>query len=540
MTEGRNLSLDVPFDRRTIPLLMRRQAALLGPKELAICESRNITFEGACLAASSRAHQLAHGGVNTGHRVLIMGPNGAELIEWILGTVWRGAVAVPVNPRLRGRQLAHVLSHSDPYLALVEKEFLPVVLDALAGVDGGLRQIWVYGGSRSRATVASTVKNTVPVSGVPETDGTMDSHVAQPGDTAFILYTSGTTGLPKGVCCPHAQFYWWARLISDHLAISEEDRLYTTLPLCHTNAISTLCQALLTGSTAVFGERFSASSFMPTLAETGATVTYMMGAMAKILLDQPRSSADRAHRVRLALSPATPRDTVLEFQERFGIRLVEGYGSTETNKVMSNLLGGYRPGTMGKLVPEFEAKVVDENDVDVPDGNSGELVLRHSEPFSFATGYFRDPEETVARWRNLWFHTGDRVIRDRDGSFLFVDRLGDSIRRKGENISSYEIELVLSSHPDVHLAAVVPTKSESGEEEIRAFIVLGQGREPRPVDVISYCRRELAEFAIPRFIDFVSSLPKTSTGKLQKYLLREVPLGQETWDRTRYEGERAG
>ena len=540
MIGGRNLSLDVPFDRRTIPLLMQRQAALLGPKELAICESRNITFEGACLAASSRAHQLAHGGINPGDRVLIMGKNGAELIEWILATVWLGAVAVPVNPRLRGRQLAHVLSHSDPYLALVAKEFLPVVLDALTGADGGLRQIWVYGGSRSRATVARTVKNTVPVSGVPETAGTVDAHAAQPGDTAFILYTSGTTGLPKGVCCPHAQFYWWARLISEHLAISEEDTLYTTLPLCHTNAISTLCQALLTGSTAVFGERFSASSFMLTLAETGATVTYMMGAMAKILLDQPRSSADRAHRVRLALSPATPRDTVLEFQERFGIRLVEGYGSTETNKVMSNLLGGYLPGTMGKLVPEFEAKVVDENDVDVPDGNPGELVLRHSEPFSFATGYFRDPEETVARWRNLWFHTGDRVIRDRDGSFLFVDRLKDSIRRKGENISSYEIELVLSSHPDVHLAAVVPTKSESGEEEIRAFIVLAQGREPRPGDIISYCRRELAEFAIPRFIDFVSSLPKTSTGKLQKYSLREVPLGQETWDRTRYEGERSG
>ena len=246
------------------------------------------------------------------------------------------------------------------------------------------------------------------------------------------------------------------------LGMREDDVLLTTLPLFHTNALNTFYQALLTGAALVVEPRFSASGFAASLARHSATVTYLLGAMVPMLLSRPESALDRAHRVRIALGLACRERFHPEFRDRFGIGLLDGYGSTETNFVLGRLLPEQRPGTMGPVFDGFEARVFDDADNAVPDGIPGELVLRADAPFAFATGYFGMAEKTVEAWRNLWFHTGDRVVREADGYFRFLDRMKDAIRRRGENISSYEVEQVLLSHPDVAEARRFPRSIGAG------------------------------------------------------------------------------
>jgi crotonobetaine/carnitine-CoA ligase len=307
--------------------------------------------------------------------------------------------------------------------------------------------------------------------------------------------------------------------------------LCTTLPLFHINALNTLAQAAVTGSRAVFETRFSASRFWPAMAEAGATVIYLLGAMVQILLAQPPSPSERSHRVRVGLGPGAPEAAAAAFRERTGVLLLEGYGSTETNFVIATAPDSARRGVMGWLRPGFEARVVDEADVELPSGEAGELVLRADEPFVFASGYFGQPEKTIEAWRNLWFHTGDRVVRDADGAFRFIDRLKDAIRRRGENISSWEVEQVLLMHPAIAEAAVFPVASELAEDEVMAALVLRPGAVLEPEELVRFCKTRLPRFAVPRYLDLRPDLPRTENGKVQKFRLRETGVTATTWRR---------
>jgi carnitine-CoA ligase len=253
--------------------------------------------------------------------------------------------------------------------------------------------------------------------------------------------------------------------------------------------------------------------------------------MVSILLRQPPSAHDRAHRVRLALAPATPAELHEPFRERFGVQLVDAWGSTETNIVLSNTHAENRPATLGRVLEPFEARVVDDGGRDVPDGTPGELVVRSREPYAFATGYFGQPEATAEAWRSGWFHTGDRVVRDPDGTFRFVDRIKDVIRRRGENISAFEVEQALQSHPDIAAAAVIPVPSELGEDEVMACVVVRAGAKLGPEDIVAFCEERLAAFAVPRYVELVDELPLTASGKVEKYKLRERGVTAAAWDR---------
>jgi carnitine-CoA ligase len=441
-------------------------------------------------AAARRAGGLLAQGVRAGDRVVLISENRPEVLELWLGCAWLGAIFVPVNPALKGAQLEHVLADAEPRLLVHEDELKGLPLDA-------------------------------PV----------PPYQARPGDPVAILYTSGTTGPPKGVVCPQEQWYWWALLTAQVLGIGADDVLYTCLPLFHTNALNTFCQALLWGATYTLGPRFSASRFWKRCSEAEATVTYLLGPMVSILLRQPPSPDDRAHGVRIALAPATPADLHEPFRERFGVQLVDAWGSTETNIVLSNTHADNRPGTLGGVLQPFEARVVDENDGDRPDGTPGELVVRSREPHAFATGYFGLPHATAEAWRGGWFHTGDRVARDPDGTFRFVDRIKDVIRRRGENISAFEVEQALQSHSDVAAAAVIPVPSELGEDEVMAYVVLRQDSTLQPAELVGFCSERLANFAVPRYVEFVRALPLTESGKVEKYKLRKRGVTSATWDR---------
>jgi crotonobetaine/carnitine-CoA ligase len=313
--------------------------------------------------------------------------------------------------------------------------------------------------------------------------------------------------------------------------VREGDVLHTPLPLFHTNALNCFFQALLHGATQVAEEKFSVSNFWTALGASGATVTYLLGAMVPMLLSRPPSAEEQGHRVRVALAPGVPAHFHGEFTERTGVILLDGFGTTESNAVIGSTQANRQSGRIGPLVPGFEARVVDDDDNEVPDGIAGELVLRAREPFAMATGYFGMPEKTVEAWRNLWLHTGDRVIRDPDGYYRFIDRMKDAIRRRGENISSFEVEQVLVSHPAVSIAAVFPVSSELAEDEVMAAIILKDGVQLTEAELIRFCEGKMSYFAVPRFVEFVDEVPRTENGKVQKFKLRERGRSAKTWDR---------
>lgn len=517
--------LPVRFDaaRRTLPAILAEQAERHGDRRLAVFGEESWTYAETLDIAGKAGALLASAGIAGGDRVAIFCSNRSEFLAVFLGCAWIGAVMVPINTASRGGQLRHVLANCGARLLVVEASIAGAfddVTDAFAGIE----TIWTIGGE----TAAVGGKRSGPLPALP---AAIPAHAVRPGDTLAILYTSGTTGPAKGVCCPQAQFFWWGVNTARGLAMREGDVLLTTLPLFHTNALNCFWQALLTGSTYVLEPKFSASGYWKAVGHHKATIGYFLGAMAAILLSRPAEDADLAHSMRTALGGGVPERFHKPFLERFGVPLLDAYGSTEANFVFASNIPSAKPGTMGFLCPGFQARIVDEDDVEVSSGSAGELVLRADEPFAFATGYFGMAEKTVEAWQNLWFHTGDRVSRDPDGNFRFIDRMKDAIRRRGENISSWEVEQVLLSHPDIASCAVYAVPSELGEDEVMAALLPEPGMAIDPVEILGFCERKLAYFAVPRFLDVVATLPLTENGKIRKVALRQAGITPTAWDR---------
>jgi carnitine-CoA ligase len=509
---------------RVLSTLLNRQAEAFGDRPLLRVGDQKRSYASMRDAAARLAGAFAARGIGRGDRVAVMADNRIELLDTFAACGWLGAIFVPINTALRGAQLEHLLRNAAPRTLAIETTLLSQ-LETVERLPEELEQVWLLGVD-GPPTWRGLPAESFPTGSVP-----IDAAPTKPGDTLAILYTSGTTGPSKGVCCPQAQFYWWGVNTGSALGITDDDVLYSCLPLFHTNALNSFVQALLSGACFAVGPRFSASQFWARLVEAEATVTYLLGAMVAILWGREPGPLDRAHRVRIALAPATPADLHSGCLERFGISIVEAHGMTETNVVIGPRNGEQRPGSMGRVMPGFDAKVVDEEDVEVLDGTPGELVMRATEPFAFATGYWRMPEETVAARRNLWFHSGDRVVRDDAGYFRFLDRTKDAIRRRGENISAWEVEQVIQSHPGVAAAAAIPVPSELSEDDVMAFVVPNPGARLEPAELIAHCEPRLAYFAIPRYLEIVPELPLTENGKVQKYVLRAQGVTESTWDR---------
>jgi crotonobetaine/carnitine-CoA ligase len=519
----RQLSQSFAPGDRTVPAMLTRQAARYGDKPLVGFGANSWTYTQTRDEAAAFGTTLLAAGIKRGDRVALICSNRFEFMRAFLGCAWIGAVSVPVNTASRGHQLQHILTNSAARLLIVEGQFAGN-LEHLDFAALPLEAVWTIDANKplQAGQIASQP--------VPAASGMCEAAATRPRDMLTILYTSGTTGPSKGVCCPHAQYFWWGANTAALLSLDGDDRLQSTLPLFHTNALNTFFQAMLMGIGVTYEKRFSASDFYAALTRSQATATYVLGAMVPILLSRPRSPEESAHNVKVALAPGVPARFHEEFTERTGIKLVDGWGSTETNFAIGTTWDRQRPGTMGTVFTGFQARVVDGDDNDVPDGEPGELLVRADEPFAFATGYFAAPEKTVEAWQNLWFHTGDRVVRESDGYFRFVDRIKDAIRRRGENISSFEVEQVLLSHPAVALAAAFPVRSSLAEDEVMIAAVLHPGQTLNPLDLIQYCEPRLPYFAVPRYVDIVDALPTTENGKVQKYKLTEKGVTALTWD----------
>ena len=510
----------------TLPSLLQEQGARLGERVWVQAPGGSLRYADAAAHAAQWAARLASAGIRRGDRVGLMAGNRIEFLSIVLGCGWLGAVVVPINTASRGMQLQYILANSGCALVVADEASCPA-LSALDSASLAVQRIWLLDAA------ADTTGLPAPASEPPGEAAQPLPQAADvaPGDTLAILYTSGTSGLSKGVCCPHAQFYWWGRIAARNLEITPDDVLYTSLPLFHTNALNACFQALVTGARIICDERFSASRYFDRLEACGATVTYLLGAMVPMLLTREPSGAERRHRTRIALAPGVPERFHAVFAERTGIALLEGYGSTETNFALGGTLAGQRAGCMGRVAPEFDAMVADDQDAPVPDGEPGELLLRARPPFAIATGYFGMDDKTVQAWRNLWFHTGDRVVRDADGYFRFLDRMKDAIRRRGENISSFEVEQVLQAHPAVAAVAVYAVHSELAEDEVMAALVYKTGQAIAPQALLDFCQPRMPYFAVPRYLRVLDDLPRTENGKVRKFRLREEGITGDTWDR---------
>jgi len=503
---------------RTVPHLLVAAAGNYAPLIAITDGQKSVAYRDLPSLASASALKLQKLGVAPDDRVMVVAENSFELLELLLGAAWLGAILVPVNPTSRAGQLRYLVESTEPRLILM---------------DESVQDRWDASGDKEYLEFATQLipAITFDFDEVLETEIEQVLSNSEPGSTLAILFTSGTTGKPKGVMCPNGQFVRWGEVVGAMLKMAPGEIAQTTLPLFHTNALNALMQCLIHGSTFYLAPRFSVSQFWQRIVDSGATITYLLGAMVTMLTAAPPSSLDRAHQLRIALAPGTPPKILEEFERRFGVRLMEAHGMTETNAAIGPLQDEQRLGFMGKILDGFDAKVIDFDGNQVPDGEPGQLLLSTTTPHAFASGYWRLPEESAKAMVDDWFYTGDRVVCEA-GWYRFVDRIKDVIRRRGENISAWEVEQALQSLDSVTSAAVVPVPSELGEDEVMAFIIPA-GTIPDPVLLLDACANLLPHFAVPRYVEFVSELPLTETGKVRKVELRERGVGVDTWDAQR-------
>lgn len=477
------------------------------------------TYAQALALVKSAAAGLKSLGVNQGDHVLTWLPPGEHALRAWLGAAYLGAVHVPLNLAYKGQLLGHVVNLSDAKVAVVHAE----LAGRLSDVDLHL------------------LKDVVIVGGPAPDDDRFLSHPEcifdtqeDPGETPArimpwhrgdIIFTSGTTGPSKGVLRSYAQMWH-----SQTERVDPDNRALVTLPLFHIGGTGPVYSALCNGSSVAIKGAFRTDMFWETIRETGATSCILLGAMTQFLIKQPPSPQDRNHSLKRALMVPWTEDAQV-FAERFGVELWTMFNMTELSVPIVSQSMPETVGTAGKCRNGFEIRLVDENDCEVPIGEIGELVCRSDMPWAINSGYYKNPEATARAWRNGWFHTGDGFRRDDNGYYFFVDRIKDSIRRRGENISSFEVEAEVLAHPSVYEAAAIAVPSELGEDEVMICVAPVPGKEIDPATLIRDLILRMTHFMVPRYVRILPQLPKTPTQKIQKHLLRAEGVTTDTWDR---------
>jgi crotonobetaine/carnitine-CoA ligase len=330
----------------------------------------------------------------------------------------------------------------------------------------------------------------------------------------------------------HAANFHMARNVVGLMDYGPDDVVFNAFPLFHVNArYSGVLPVMYAGGQSVLRSRFSVSGFWDTCREYGVTAFNYMGAVLMMLYKQPEKPDDADNPVRRAYGAPAPVTIYQDFERRFGVQLVEVYGSTEGGTITMNTVDSFRIGSCGKPVPYYDVRIHDPDDRPLPAGEVGEIVVRPREPNALFEGYHDMPAETLTAFRNLWFHTGDRGRTDEDGYFYYVDRMKDSIRRRGENISSWEVEKVVTAHESVAEAAAIGVPSEHTEEEVLIVVVAKPGYDIDPVSILDLCQQRLPYYAVPRYVHVTNELPKTPSQRVEKYRLRAAGLPPGTWDR---------
>ncbi len=512
--------------------LLVEATRLQGDKAYIFFRDRVMSYRELDLLSNRFSRVFLKLGVDKGDHVAVMLPNRPEWIACWFGLAKLGAVLVAFNTQWKADGLEYALRQADVKYCLLAAEFqgefkkagenlgLTAVISDLAGGEVKI------GGAHSLSHLLAGVSSEA-VEGEPP----------KGGDPLIITYTSGTTGFPKAVLNPHRAYIAAAEDLRDSVEMKPEDIIYTCLPLYHANPqVYCVLTSLVTGGSIALAERFSASRFWQDIRAYRATAFSYVGAILPILLNQPEKEEEKGSSAKKCFGGGAPKEVHETTTRRFGLEVCELYGMSETGTWNTiNRPGKIKSGSVGQVRECFEVKVFDDQDDEVPLGQVGEIVVRPKKPFIMFQGYYKMPEETLRDYRNLWFHTGDLGKVDSEGYFYFCGRKKESIRRGGENITPYEIEKALMDHPAVAEAAAVGVPDPILGEEIKVYVVLREGRSVKPPELIQTCQERLPKFMIPRYLEFLSALPKTASEKIQKVSLKSRGIGS-AWDRLGREG----
>jgi len=493
------------------------------------------TYRDVDLLSTRMAHALQDLGLRAGQTLVSMLDNNLDaVIVWLAVNKLR-AVSVPINTALRGEFLRHQIADANAELVVCEPDYLERILSVTVGAPA-VRQILHRGTASPANPVEGSTIQVTPLDAHRGSDDTPFTDKPDPAELACLVYTSGTTGPSKGCMLSYNFMCNLARLQLRAGPATDKDVTITPLPLFHMNALCVgIISNILVGARVAVIPRFSVSNFWPEVERSGATIASILGGMGGLLAQAADSDAARrcfgqVHTVRG--NPFT-EETKKIWRERFGAKRVggNGYGLTEAC-VVTSLAAGERvaPGSSGKRIPDFDVRIVDELDRELPANTPGEIIVRPNRPDIMFMGYWRRPEDTVKLLRNLWFHTGDIGKFDDDGYFYFVDRKKDYLRRRGENISSFEMEAAFAAHPDIAEVAVHAVPSDKGEDDVKVTAVLHEGHTLAHADLFRWSADEVPYYALPRYIEFRASLPKNPQGRVLKYLLRDEGKTAATWD----------
>ena len=513
--------------------LIKRRAAEFGDRVFcSFADGDELTFAEFETATNALASGLADLGVKKADRVLGMMYNSKAFLLTMIAVQKLGAIFVPVNTELKGVFLEHQVRNIEPRV-IVSGDELRGAFDTIStdGLDIETTVSVEGGGVPLEGTKGALFQDLLACKARPS-----DIVIPSAYDIAMIMFTSGTTGPSKGVMMPHAHCLLFGFGSGRALSMTTADKMFICMPFFHAmGLLLQMTSCLFYGSSAHVVRRFSATTWLEEIRSSESTLTYGLGVIPEFIFRQPPTPHDQDHKLRLMLAVPKGDDWGRPFEERFGLRLVQAFGMTECNiPAYGKLEDPIMAGCAGRIENDFfEVKVVDsENDEEVTIGEVGEIVVRPKHPGCFMAGYFRMPERTVEAWRSLWFHTGDAGRFDDQGRLFYIDRIKDSIRRRGENISAFEVEQVINGHPEVAESCVIGVRDEDagGEEEVKACIVAG-GNAPEYSSILDCCVERMPRYAVPRFLEYVNELDKTPTGKLRKQDLRDAGITDNTWDR---------
>lgn len=518
----------IAIEHRVLNRIILKQVEATPAKTYLSFLNEKWTYEAFFRESQALARGLSSIGVKSQTRVVILMANRSEFMVAYWALAFLNAVLVPVNTALRGDALAYMFSDADASVALVDGDLMPGVQALKTGQTPSLKSVVVLD-----KPVSGICWPGMHLTGYRDLVSAGQGHMvlcesAHFDDLHMVSYTSGTTGPAKGVMIPYAQSIQTSLTCIDAVGIRSDDIIFAPLPLFHgmSRTMGTI-PALLLGAHAHIAPRFSGSTFWKTVAEVKATVAVTIFTIPPTLKSQPPSPLDRAHNLRVMFN--AHHDP--EFEDRFGTQIVEAHGMTEVGLTVYSPFPERRDGSSGRAAPDWEVQIVDEFDRPLPAGETGEMVMRPKKPFIMMKGYLNKPEQTASTWRNLWFHSGDFMRADEDGFIYFAGRKKERIRRRGENISAYDIESCVDQHPEVVESAAVAYPAADGEDEVRLVVVTNAGSTLSKQELAAWLDEQLAKFMQPRFIEFVPELPKTGSGKLEKYRIMESELAGDCWDR---------
>jgi carnitine-CoA ligase len=511
-------------DQRVLATILGQHAKDEPDRRFVACDGRWLTFGELDARANRVAGGLMQQGLGRRARVCTMLGNTLDYVVASFAVPRIAGVEIPVNTGFDGDDLRYIIENGEADAVIAEAGYWERLATVVEKIDR-VKLVAVCGAA---GTAPPSPRRDLQVVRFED----LDSNVGLPAPPRFsdlsqLLYTSGTTGRPKGVMYSHHGLFWWAEQHRIHLRISKDDVLYSCLPYFYQNTRMSTATALITGAKIALGKEFVPGTFWQEIQACGATYFSALGTMLALLLKEPPHPDDAKRGVRVAfVVPAPPP----EFNTRFNLTSVTPYGLTESNIVTYTPYDAARLGSSGRATTGFDVRVVDDDDGDLPARRIGEIVSRPRLAYTMMDGYYGLPDKTVDVTRNLWFHTGDLGYFDEDGYLYFVDRKKDAIVRQGQFVTTGQVEDVVQRHPALKEAVVVPLREEGRDDEIKLVAVLEPGASLTERALADFCRKEMPELMWPRYVEFRQELPKTLTQKVERYRLQTDGLSPRTWD----------